>query len=234
MSDALPFRSIDTVFHVGSMQPEDKFAHGSSMEGTGLSVSLCPEGWRAIARLGALPTWQLSRPGGRFLDAHALSGAQKDRVLRWCAERGLVERGTLHVVRWVGGEEPEWRESWYADAADAQVEFEFLKDEAPDLDDPDAPVLLRRDGWLSTHALASRLTFEPPPMLTADLCLTIFAEDRADLGLDGVWWNDELDVPALSAPRGVIHRRALAGWTAALHQTPSPRRHKGFRAAGLA
>lgn len=39
----LPLLELDSVFHIGTLDPVDKGARGSSLEGHGLSVSLCPE-----------------------------------------------------------------------------------------------------------------------------------------------------------------------------------------------
>ena len=48
--------------------------------------------------------------------------------------------------------------------------------------------------------------------LGMDYAATAYAEDVLDL--DGVWWNDELDVSAYSAPRGVIFASKMGAWTA--------------------
>lgn len=57
--------------------------------------------------------------------------------------------------------------------------------------------------------MIARCGYRPNNANVYNLVLKLFAEDH---GLDGCWWSDRLDVPRLSAPRGVIAVSRLATW----------------------
>lgn len=78
--------SFPSLIHIGSLNPGDK--RGFSHEWQGLSVSLHPDAWEQIARLAG-PRWELSVPGNRFVDFHALDDAARDRIVAWGVERAI-------------------------------------------------------------------------------------------------------------------------------------------------
>ncbi len=67
-------------------------------------------------------------------------------------------------------------------------------------------------GHAPSAALCARMLWRPgltewPSVSIAEDVATVWAEDA---GYDGIWWDDDLDVAALSAPRGVLFPAALA------------------------
>jgi hypothetical protein len=62
-----------------------------------------------------------------------------------------------------------------------------------------------------TTKLSQRTMHTAEPVMVPDLIATVYVEDATDL--DGVWWQDRLDVAAYSAPRGVIVPKMLSLWT---------------------
>ncbi|WP_408903414.1 hypothetical protein [Methylobacterium radiotolerans] len=63
----VPIIELGRVHHVGSLDPARWGSlHRSSQEGPCLSVSLCPDAWTGIARLGGCDPHTLGRDGGIF------------------------------------------------------------------------------------------------------------------------------------------------------------------------
>lgn len=198
-----PVIAIDLVRHVGSMDPASK--RTGSYEGAGLSVSLHPRAWRAIARgFVSGRTWTLRKQGGRFLDAHALKPSMRRAILAWG-----VDEGYCTVV-------PLWRLSYYDDELESQVTqtFSSLAEAKEESDDGERGRVRRVSGHVSTPLLdrdAMQNSASCGDRSVLDLLLPIWA--GREHGLDGVWWSDRLSVVTHSAPRGVILVDALPSWS---------------------
>lgn len=205
-SCTLPLVLIQEVFHVGSFDASDKGEQGASLEGNGLSISLHPEEWTAIARLGGRPTWKMTAGAGhgRFLDAHALSSEQNLFIAQWGLEHGWVNEVERWKASWIedegGSDGPSRSWSLYHSPVEAASETE-------DLEDVEIKSVVVH---VSSSKMRERCGFDPGDMNAVDILRTFYAEDHA---LDGVWWNDTLDRWALSAPRGVINRTSLDSWS---------------------
>ena len=199
-----PTRTFPKLFHVGTMKSADK--QRDSYEGAGLSVSLHPEEWARIARLGNT-IWQGVRPGNQFLDFYRLTKQHKAMIGDWAVEQGLAQRASI------------WRVSFYDDEAEEKRYFEFTdpkeaQDEADDIAEwaSKPPTIKERSGSLmGTPALYQRMMQDrPEPSMTNELATIAYAEDF--LKIDGVWFNERLDPDNLSAPRGVIVPSMIAHW----------------------
>lgn len=218
---SLPLIFRDEVFHVGSFDVSDKGEQGASLEGNGLSVSLHPDEWTAIARLGGRPTWKLTAGAGhgQFLDARALDSDQTAMIVSWGVDQNLVSTVERWKGSWVddegGSEAPQRVWSLYRSKDEAILETEELEDAKVEAVMVHAP----------TVKMCERCGFNPGDMNAVDILKTFFAEDY---GLDGVWWEDTLDRWALSAPRGVINRTSLEAWSKDCVAEAKPR-GRGFR-----
>lgn len=206
--EGLPLLLFHKLFHVGSFDESDKSHQGCSQEGNGLSVSLHPEEWIRIARLGGQPTWQMSLTlgGGKFLDSHAMSTFQNGQVEQWAVQQGLL------------APQERWKASWFEDDEDSAERmpvsyFSLFTNEAQAIreygegendEKIEAITML-----CATEKADARCGFKIGDHFVADIAKTFYAEDH---GLDGVWWKDCLDVHALSAPRGVINLTRLVEW----------------------
>jgi hypothetical protein len=197
-----PIISLDRLYHVGLLNPKAKGK--ASFEGAGLSVSLHPGTWVRIAQLGGLPWWELSKRNGKFLNYHAMSNKQRALITQWGVESGLIERGVSYEVSDTD-EEGVRTFSLFEDKSEAEQELESLEPyQKPRI----RPVLSLNP----TEKMKKRVAVKTDPMLARDHLATIFAEDV--LGIDGVWWKDDLDEEALSAPRGVIVPSMVREWKA--------------------
>jgi hypothetical protein len=214
-----PLRRFDRLFHVGRLDPAAKGT--DSHEGAGLSIARHPEDWRAIARLGDAPVWDVNTRDARFLDFHAF---RRDKVAvgtacDWAVEQGYLERGRVYVVTVPDEEEGGSLVFRFLDEAEAEDEARGYL--AADLDGDEleaavAQAVRRAAGYLPTARLAERMRHERgvPLALAVDLAVVAYAEDVLDL--DGVWWEDAYDPALYSAPRGVLFARRLSAHTMAL------------------
>jgi hypothetical protein len=209
-----PFVVHRSVFHLGTMDPshKGKTHNATSYEGNGLSVSIHPDEWRQIAKLGGNDLWQLELPGGlRFLDAHALTDPHRERVMSWAKAAGLVRETSIIEVSWYDSELEDRLGTQYngddpIQAAKAKEEYEYLLEEDPDSGD-EGPKIKTLPGFAPAVAMHERIGFKVDIGFVRDLALTLYVEDvlaSADASIHGVWWNDRLDPSALSAPRGVV------------------------------
>lgn len=195
-----PLVALDEAFHVGTLDAADRADW--SYEGEGLSISLHPDDWAQIARLGG-PTWTLTRPDGeplRLVSWHDLDDDTRDAIRAWGAEQGWVEQQTVYRVTYLGmddnGEDVICSfECATAEDAEAEAEGYEVDPEHPDTD------FLVTSAWRPTARFPDqRISADCDP--TDVLLAHYIREQRPDL--DGVWWDDEYDPYALSAPRGVL------------------------------
>jgi hypothetical protein len=204
------FKTFKKLWHVGSMDVKHK--QEGSLEGSGLSVSVNPEEWMQIAEIGG-DTWELTKPGNRFLNFHRLSKQQRQQIMAWGVENGYATE--------VSGA---WRLVYYDSETDEERYMEFLSKEEAEAElgnygDDEKVVPVDGKTVSGTDKLKQR-TKNPHADETAvafDLLVTVYAEDELDC--DGVWWQDTLDPASLSAPRGVIFPSKLKSWKAKKIQT---------------
>jgi hypothetical protein len=207
------------LVHVGSMRSQDKGVRGDSYEGHGISVSECPDAWVAIARLGGLPHWSLTKPAmspSRFLDWHAVSDEARQLMVSWAVGRGLARACQTFEVSWLDTELDCRVSSSFEDGAKARDEHEFMVDEyegAPE----GAPELLELSGYTMTPAGLRALARVSSDPSEAGVLSAILYCESTDF-FDGVYWADELDEAALSAPRAVIFPERLRTFDVRPHQ----------------
>lgn len=214
---SIPLIHLDRVYHVGSLDPSDRGRlHSSSQEGPCLSVSLCPEAWTAIARLGGSPLHEMRREGAVFLDVHAALDEAELRavILGWAETEGLV----VFREQWKAWRFDDETEEWGYLLADTREDAAMeLDDEA---DGPDGgPAIELTMGYAATTGLADRLGVPPVhDVFAVDFAALAWARQVAPIVLgrlvDGVWFRDGYDPERLSAPRGGIFPEAVQSWTA--------------------
>ena len=188
-------RVIPRVFHVGdrpgaSNQRKERISY----EGPGLSVSLVPEAWRTIARLGGAPVWVLSKEGApRFL---VWSTRAQQLANDWGVATGFLSPATWHTVSY-------WDDEWESEMTMRFGDEEEAADEAEDRDVEviEEPGYVFGPAGISWWSAAFKAA--PDEQLAEDMAFVAYAQDK---GYDGAWWDEELDVSRLSAPRGVVFR----------------------------
>lgn len=212
----IPIVELGRVYHVGSLDPELRGSlHRSSQEGPCLSVSLCPDAWTGIARLGGSDLFALERDGGAFLDVHAAmaDASLRETIVGWAEAEGLI----VYRERWKAWSFDEETESWM------NFDVDTLEDAKAEVDEfatgPDGgPAIELSMGYVATEELGRRLgcgRFDDAFAL--DFAAMAWARDAAPMptgrAIDGVWFREEYAPERLSAPRGGIFPDALPGWT---------------------
>jgi hypothetical protein len=201
----LPFVRIDEVFHVGSLDPEDRGASRASLEGPCLSVSVHPEEWGAIARTSG-PTWTLERPGALWLQASDLDDAQRQAMIDWAVDSGHARRATLWRAWFFDDEADDWRFSVHEAEEEARMEVldeDDVEDAPSETGSPVEPfpsIILTETGMACLERWRSAL--DGPDGAVLLYALRVVAETRPDVV--GVWWDEMFDPASLSCPRGGI------------------------------
>lgn len=224
-STAVPVLRLCEVYRLGALAPKTA-PLSCSLEGHCLSVSVTPHAWEAIARLGGQPLWRLSRAQGMFLDVHSALECRElmDTVLRWARTEELI-RPQRRWRAWYIDEAEQWRYMLCADEGAAYAELEGcerIERGSPNENTPNGvgalvePVVI----WGGTAALGERIGYAHVGDWDArEYALQAWTEQRAMAGpladLDGLWWDELYDPPALSAPRGGIFPHCRQRWQAA-------------------
>src|SRR5260370_40859508 len=117
------------VWHVGTTILAQK--KPDSHAGSGLAVSLHPQGWRWIARLAG-PLFRLEKASGMFVDMHAcLRLPQLMRaVWAWAlAERYVLWQQLYRVAYHDPQEEGRWHALTFLDEGQARAEYQALQED---------------------------------------------------------------------------------------------------------
>ena len=189
----MPTVSLKDLYHVGTLDASKK--GDFSYEGAGLSVTTEPDAWRRIARgQVAGDTHSVAKANNNFLDSHKLTSQHNEQIKQWAIDNGFLEQQETVTVSWYDDEMDDTLSQTFNSMADAEAEHgEYMDDYDVDVD----------KGGVVPTAKLKKATGQSRIEATGVLeyVLPLYAES---LGLDGVWWADELDVNKLSAPRGVI------------------------------
>jgi len=202
----LPVLKKRKVWHVGDLDGVRQKAD-SSNEGSGLSVSEHPEEWQEIARLGGttyILAKENSRPG-LFVDMLRL-GARRAVLEAEAVADGLLVSAERWKCTWWDSEYEEERYSVYSTPEDARAECEESDGNVEQI------TLLVATKRLNAE-WKSHFTGKLDDIMASDVALLLLLEGSG--AYDGAWWNERMDVEALSAPRGVIFQSKLGEWKAA-------------------
>jgi hypothetical protein len=198
----IPIKKFKKLYHVGHLEGQPGLHVRSSYEGPCLSVSEVPNAWRSIAQLGGAPLWELRKAENQFLAVHRMSKVLQNAVVQWGLGGGYVEN----------------HEGWITelDTDDGEAGRHALSEtrEIAEQDwGPDEEVAGRyaRIVPFATPKLEIFARQTVDLLLVPDMLTLAYAE--LVLGLDGVFWNEELDVFGLSAPRAGIFAGKLSSWS---------------------
>ena len=214
--DGWPVIYLDSVYHVGTLDPshKGKTHNACSHEGTGLSVSLHPEAWMRIAKLGGNPTWELQAATELpFVDVLRFKKSHWTTVHDWSVEKGLLDRYDATVVSYFD-DDLGYEASLYFEPRDptdkSEIDWYMEEDEAGGK----KANLKTEPAFSATAFLNAAVGFRVGKGQASELAMTLFCEEvLADrLSTTGIWWNEDLNPLSYSAPRGVIHVKKLENW----------------------
>ena len=211
----LPVKTLTDLFHVGTLDASQK---RDGYEGAGLSVSTHPDAWQKIARGHVTgDTHTATKEGNKFLDVHSLSNKHNEQIKQWAVKNGYLEQQETVTVSWFDDEMDDTLSQTFNSMADAKAEHD---EELEHMD-----VKVDKGGIVPTDKLKKETRqnrIESTGVL--EFVLPIFAEQQ---GLDGVWWQDKLDVQRYSAPRGVIVPSKIKSWNFAVNENFKDGKVKG-------
>lgn len=221
----IPIVELDAVFHVGTLDATKVGLNSGkgSQEGNCLSVSLCPNAWQSIARLGGYATHRLETADGAFLDALAVAQEPEflESIVDWGLSENLVESATRWRTWYFDDEREEWGYFLSSSQESALDELRSNQD-IDDVEEAEAPEGHRAIEDVSIligrEALRATTGFSLGKDEDATDALLIEWARRGPHGLsfDGVWWNETHAPESLSAPRGAILPERVRDWTATL------------------
>lgn len=208
----LPVCYKGAVQHVGSLDPQARSA--TSMEGSALSVSNCPDAWREINRSQG-HEWTL-RPraaaaAAPFIEARALTADEVSGVMDWAEQEGLVTKAHAWRAEWFDEEIGETVHSLHVSEAEAAAELE-VEGAGPE----------RVDTWAPTEKLKREHFRNGRIDLLEVQDLVLVSYSSAHPVVAGVWWHERLDPAALSAPRGALTADIGRDWEATTAPAGAP------------
>lgn len=183
----------------------------TSFEGVGLSVSVHPEAWSSIAKLGSV-AFSLERsdsePGRFAVYGKAIAAAAS----LWAVREGWAVRSKGWEVTYYDEEDDVRRSFLCPSADDARAEADGLEGQEPEVEEVEVLTASPRmeTRWRSYFTGADWSRPLSPYIVETEAANLWVAAVRPDL--DGIWWNDRLDPASLSAPRGVILPHAAPRW----------------------
>lgn len=193
----LPKISFEKVYHVGDLDPNNPDRIRNSLEGNALSVSVNPDAWTKIVKLGGRDTFEIASNNGSLIFVHMLDllfkkkfGILKNELVDLAVQRDYLQKTVVFSA------------SYYDDELEAEC-YTLHK--------------TREEAAENGESVKKRVIFTGTP----DFCQTMRLShdsitDIVDIGvmqvlkddyihaIDGVWWNKKLDPDGYSAPRGAL------------------------------
>lgn len=201
MKTGFPIIHLTGLAHVGTMDISKK--NRGNLDGSGLPITTEPEAWRIIADLKGDSKFRLIKNNNEFLDYYALSNEQKEEIISWGIKEGFIENNIIY------------RFDFYNDTMDSEVcvygtDKNKLFTEAQVYGIENISELKTLNGFTSTSKMDTRVMSHGTTVMDIQLLSTIYVEDV--LKIDGVWWDDEIDICNNYAPRGVIFNSKIQEW----------------------
>ena len=197
----LPYITLKSLTHIGTLDAADKGVRGQSYEGPGVSVSDCPEAWEHIASLGGLSWWSLDPQSVRLVDGHRLLEEQGDDLMLWGLSNGLLENA------------PGFKGTFYDDEFECEMSFikptlEALQEEIDGVEDVKIEEIMTMPR--ATAKLIDLMQWKNYDVFDYTAMQLLAQAYAREQGEDGIWWEDQLNEYMLSAPRGVLFPETMA------------------------
>jgi len=182
------------VFHVGELDisKKRKFSYET---GLGISVSEHPMEWAEIAELSG-NVYKFTAPQGVFLDVYKLTESDMDLITRWGISNKLIKISSIYYF------------TYYDSESESMMKMEF-ESKRKATDNAEGEKVRKKIGMVATQKFHRLIGWKIDQLLVKDYLIVYFAHA---MDIDGVWFNDKLDVANYSAPRGMIFDDKLLRW----------------------
>lgn len=193
----MPIISVQNVFHVGKM---DKSLKGKgSMEGAGLSISTEPSAWVKINPFTGGSLFSCKKNNNQFLDFYSLTEEQQKEIFTWGIKEHYVISTTLYRI------------TYFDDEMNCDVSYLYDSYEQAQDNAEDDVEIKTESGYVSTPYMDEKVMSHGKEYNPLDLLCTLYVDEVMDI--DGIWWEEKLDVYRYSAPRGVIVESKVDSWS---------------------
>lgn len=198
-------KKIETLYHVGTMDIADKSSF--SLEGNGLSVSICPNEWMKIARMTSSTIWSLYKRNVQMLDYYSLTENEFKIATAWGIDKGYLEECIIFKSIRFDDEMDCELESVFETFEEACEESCFENkynsyEEYLSVKENEYSKVEKEIGYKPTSKLKEISMVNVDISNSQEINLLMFLEENTEL--DGVYWDEILDIYKYSAPRGVI------------------------------
>jgi hypothetical protein len=193
----LPKISFDKVYHVGDLNPNNERRIRNSLEGNALSVSVNPDAWTKIVKLGGRDTFEIESNTGALVFVHMLDLMRKKKFS--ILKNELVD---LAVSRNYLQKTVAFKSTYYDDELGSSCyTLHKTSEEAAENGESVRKCVI----YTGTPEFCQtmRLSFDNITDV-ADLGIMQVLKDGFLRDIDGVWWNEKLDPDCYSAPRGAL------------------------------
>jgi hypothetical protein len=188
--------NIKKVFHVGTLDIDRK--RKKSYEGSGLSVSNLPNAWIKINPELKGEIIKLEKQDNKFLEFYSLNNGYKDELAEWGVEHGYITTKYVYVI------------NTFENNKRKQLVFEDVEEAEEKSNELGLKYITYIESYATDKLKKESMQETIYKQMTLDILLTVYIETTTDL--DGIWWNEVLDIKQLSAPRGVIFNSKLDTW----------------------
>lgn len=148
-------------------------------------------------------TFSLTKNNNKFLNYHDLTVEQKEDIKLWGAKEGYIKLCPIYTFTYEDDELEVDMCMYLTDREEAVAEADGYGIEESEVEE--------LEGFVSTPKMDERAMSYGRTIMDMQLLSTLYEEDV--LQIDGVWWEDILDISRYSAPRGVIFDAKLKEWT---------------------
>lgn len=192
----IPILKFDKLWHLGDLDPNQKYNKGPSQEGNLFSMSRCPEAWQKIVKLGGYPLHEGDR-GYTLLDLVALL-EPKTRTTRQLRS---------HIIQWAQKEQlltpTVVLKAYYEDGETEELMCQiFSLDDREEAEDDQFDEVVETTILTPTEKLRAIHNLRSSALQDAeDFAMIEWARQHAKDQVDGVYWDGDLDPLAYQAPR---------------------------------
>lgn len=198
-------KEIETLYHVGTMDIADKSRF--SLEGNGLSVSTCPSEWINITQMSSTTIWSLQKKDVQLLDYYSLTENEFNIATIWGLDEGyLTECIIFKSIKYddeIEGYLEMVHKTFEEACEEACLEETYVSyEEYLQYQEYESSKVEKLIGYMPTNKLKKISMVEVDETNAFEINFLVFLEKNTNL--DGVYWDEILDISKYSAPRGVI------------------------------